>query len=145
MSRVLVVTYDTVGRRMAGGAIRTFELSRSLAREHQVMLACRRPADREGDGFEVVHLPDAAQLAGLVPFGVPDEPPVPAGPVLRGVRPGSAPDDLFLLWAGGLYEWLAPFPLTAAVPLPGAPDVKLLFMGTAHPAPAAETADTITR
>ena len=39
MSRVLVVSYDAIGPRMAGGGIRAYELSRELGREHEVVLA----------------------------------------------------------------------------------------------------------
>jgi glycosyltransferase involved in cell wall biosynthesis len=53
---VLVVTYDRVGARMAGPAIRAYELSRVLAREHDVVLACRQPPERDGDGFAVRHM-----------------------------------------------------------------------------------------
>src|SRR4051812_13218862 len=58
MTRVLVVTYDQVGPQMAGPAIRAFELSRVLAAEHEVVLACRHEPDREGAGFEVKSFAD---------------------------------------------------------------------------------------
>ena len=51
-TRVLVVTYDKIGPRMAGPAIRSYELARALAREHDVLLACRHEPERDGDGFE---------------------------------------------------------------------------------------------
>ena len=52
-TKVLVVTYDQVGPRMAGPAIRAYEMSRVLARLHDVVLACRHRPERDGDGFEV--------------------------------------------------------------------------------------------
>jgi glycosyltransferase involved in cell wall biosynthesis len=53
---VLVVTYDRVGPRMAGPAIRAYELCRVLAREHDVVLACRHPPERPGEGFALRHM-----------------------------------------------------------------------------------------
>jgi len=52
-SRVLVVSQDSVGERMAGPAIRAYELSRALAAEHEVVLGTRHAPTRAGDGFEV--------------------------------------------------------------------------------------------
>ena len=52
-TKVLVVTYDQVGPRMAGPAIRAYEMSRVLGREHDVVLACRLKPERDGDGFAV--------------------------------------------------------------------------------------------
>ena len=43
MSRVLVVTNDTVGERMAGPAIRAWEFARALSRNHAVTLAAPAP------------------------------------------------------------------------------------------------------
>jgi glycosyltransferase involved in cell wall biosynthesis len=53
-SRVLVVSQDVVGERMAGPAIRAFELARALAREFDVTLAAPAPITRAGDGFDIV-------------------------------------------------------------------------------------------
>jgi hypothetical protein len=39
MTRVLIVSTDVVGARMAGPGIRAFELARALARAHSVTLA----------------------------------------------------------------------------------------------------------
>src|SRR5262249_32805522 len=52
-TRVLVVTYDQVGPRMAGPAIRAFELSRVLSGEHEVVPACRPEPLPDREGFEV--------------------------------------------------------------------------------------------
>lgn len=38
---------------MAGPAIRAYEMSRVLGRDHDVVLACRLRPERDGDGFEV--------------------------------------------------------------------------------------------
>jgi glycosyltransferase involved in cell wall biosynthesis len=245
-TRVLVVTYDQVGPRMAGPAIRAYELARVLAREHDVVLACRHEPGREGDGFRVVGYhkgtdeldklvewcdvvlafgfllvecpsivetgkiviadvydpftlevlvqrrddpfevqerehwgalaamnhqlrhadlclvasdrqrdlvfgmlaalnrinpstyqddPAFDRLISVVPFGLPEHEPVPGSRVLRGIRPGFAMDDLILLWAGGIYEWFDPLTLIDAVADLDADDVKLFFMGVAHPNP----------
>lgn len=63
-SRVLVVSQDSVGERMAGPGIRAFELSRALAAEHDVVLATRHAPGRDGDGFPVVSY--EGQLTELV-------------------------------------------------------------------------------
>lgn len=52
-AKVLVVTYDQVGPRMAGPAIRAYEMCRVLGRDHDVVLACRLKPERDGDGFDV--------------------------------------------------------------------------------------------
>ena len=245
-TRVLVVTYDKIGPRMAGPAIRSYELARALAREHDVLLACRHEPERDGDGFEVrgylkdeavlrkmvewcdvviafgfllLECPDIVELGKVViadvydpftlevlvqrrddplaiqlrehrgalaamneqlqladyflvasdrqrdlvfgmlaalnrlnphtyqddpaferlitvvPFGLPSEPPAATAPVLRGVHPGFGPDDLVLLWAGGIYEWFDPLSLIEGIAALDAPDVKVLFMGMDHPNP----------
>lgn len=82
-----------------------------------------------------------ATLAGLlaiVPFGTPAEPPVRRRRPIKGVVPGIGADDRVLLWGGGIYNWLDPFTLLAAMLHVRAarPDVKLLFLGTRYPDPA---------
>src|SRR5437879_12651465 len=79
--------------------------------------------------------PASERLITVVPFGLPSEPPVAGAPVLRGVHPGFGPDDLVLLWAGGVYEWFDPLSLIEGVAMLDAPDVKVLFMGMDHPNP----------
>jgi len=49
--RVLVVTLDTVAERMAGPAIRAWEISRALSEEHDVRLVTFGRCTREGEGF----------------------------------------------------------------------------------------------
>ncbi|MFN2224662.1 MAG: glycosyltransferase family 4 protein [Anaerolineae bacterium] len=74
-------------------------------------------------------------LVDVVPFGCPSEPPLPTGPVLKGVHPGIGPHDRVVLWGGGIWEWLDPLTLLRAVARVVArrPEVKLLFPGTRHP------------
>ncbi|WP_432456768.1 glycosyltransferase [Cellulomonas iranensis] len=49
--RVLVVTLDTIADRMAGPAIRAWEISRALSVEHDVRLVTFGRCTRDGDGF----------------------------------------------------------------------------------------------
>ncbi|HEX2384851.1 MAG TPA: glycosyltransferase [Acidimicrobiales bacterium] len=51
--RVAVATADALGERMAGPAIRSWQMARALAREHDVELLSTVAADRAGDGFRV--------------------------------------------------------------------------------------------
>ena len=50
------------------------------------------------------HDPSMKRLVGLVPFGLPDKPPVSERRVLRGVVPGIGEDDFILLWGGGVWN-----------------------------------------
>ena len=49
--RVLVVTLDTLSERMAGPAIRAWEISRALCAEHEVILLTFGRCARAGEGF----------------------------------------------------------------------------------------------
>ncbi|NCC35113.1 MAG: glycosyl transferase family 1, partial [Chloroflexia bacterium] len=60
--------------------------------------------------------PDLRRLIDVVPFGLPAGAPVRQGPGLRGLVPGIGPDDLLLLWSGGLWDWMDPQTLVAAMP-----------------------------
>jgi GT2 family glycosyltransferase/glycosyltransferase involved in cell wall biosynthesis len=53
--RVLVVTGEPLSARMAGPAIRAWEIARALAPEHDVRLLSTAGAQVDGDGFEVLH------------------------------------------------------------------------------------------
>lgn len=79
--------------------------------------------------------PTGAELVAIVPFGLPDEPPVvPTADPLRGPGGPAGPDDLVLLWAGGVYDWLDPLTLVEA--LPRVDDhVVAVFPGLTHPTP----------
>lgn len=77
-------------------------------------------------------------LIDVAPFGLPGGPPIrTADRVLRGVVPGIEEDDFVLIWGGGIYNWFDPLTLIRAVDIVAAdhPDVKLFFMGSAHPNP----------
>ncbi len=80
---------------------------------------------------------DGARLRNLidvVPFGLPAEPPPPAGPVLKGVVDGIAPDDQVILWGGGLWDWLDPLTPIRAMQEVGrlCPRARLVFFETAR-------------
>jgi glycosyltransferase involved in cell wall biosynthesis len=78
------------------------------------------------------------QLIDVVPFGLPSQPPVAAGPTLKGVHPGIGATDKLVLWAGGLWPWLDPLTLIRAASqvVRMRPDVKLFFMARGHFDPA---------
>ncbi|MPV37595.1 glycosyltransferase family 4 protein [Georgenia subflava] len=56
MARILVVTLDTLAERMAGPAIRAWEIASALAVEHQVRLVTFGSCDRPGQGFTTRHI-----------------------------------------------------------------------------------------
>lgn len=82
--------------------------------------------------------PTLASLLVVVPFGIEDEAPTRDGPGLRGEVEGLDDASRILLWGGGIYDWLDPLPLIDAVAelAPEIPELRLVFMGTAHPNPA---------
>lgn len=81
--------------------------------------------------------PTLRRLVGVVPFGVPDRPPLRGARPLRGVFPGIGQQDTVLLWGGGLYNWLDPLTLIRAVDRlrHRRPRLRLVFLGTRHPNP----------
>ena len=88
-----------------------------------------------------------ASLVGVVPFGLPAEPPRPSGrPVLRGVVDGIGADDHVVLWAGGVYNWFDPLTLVRAFDRlrHRLPTARLYFLGLQHPNPAVPRMRTAT-
>jgi glycosyltransferase involved in cell wall biosynthesis len=81
--------------------------------------------------------PTLRSMIDVVPFGISSEPPRPRGAGARGVIPGIGKDDLLLLWGGGIYNWFDPLTLIRAVATSVAhhPNIRLLFLATAHPNP----------
>jgi glycosyltransferase involved in cell wall biosynthesis len=80
--------------------------------------------------------PTFRRFVDVVPFGLPDRPPEPAGAVLREMWPQIGADEPVLLWAGGIWHWLdALTPIRALERLRdrGLP-AHLAFMGTGRPA-----------
>lgn len=56
MPRILVVTLDTLAERMAGPAIRAWEIASALAVEHPVRLVTFGSCERQGEGFTTAHV-----------------------------------------------------------------------------------------
>ncbi|HTT87694.1 MAG TPA: glycosyltransferase [Acidimicrobiales bacterium] len=85
--------------------------------------------------------PTLRRLIDVVPFGLPDAPPVHTRPALRGVVEGIGPDDDVVLWGGGVYDWFDPQTLIRAVATLRSrrPRVRLFFMGMRHPKPDVAT------
>jgi glycosyltransferase involved in cell wall biosynthesis len=81
--------------------------------------------------------PHFENLLGVVPFGFPDSPPVHSRGALRGVVPGIGADDKVIIWSGGIYDWFDPHTLIRAVAALSKTrsNIRLFFMGTAHPHP----------
>jgi hypothetical protein len=82
--------------------------------------------------------PDLSALLAVVPFGTsaPDRTAVPdRGAVVGAAVPGLVPDDVLLVWGGGIYPWFDTDVLLDAMDRLAVthPRVKLLFMGTRHP------------
>jgi glycosyltransferase involved in cell wall biosynthesis len=78
------------------------------------------------------------KLVTIVPFGLPDEPPMHTRKLLKDVVPGISGSDEVLLWGGGIYNWFDPLTLIRAVDQlrRRRPSVRLFFMGLRHPNPA---------
>lgn len=80
--------------------------------------------------------PTLASMLAVVPFGLPAEPPEAPDPgPLRGPDGVAGPDDVVLLWAGGIYDWLDPLTLIDAVARLDDRH-KAVFLGVTHPTPA---------
>lgn len=83
--------------------------------------------------------PSLRNLIDVVPYGLPEREPVQGGerPYIKGIWPGIAPDDVLLLWGGGLWPWLDPMTAVRALAQlhPTHPHLKLIFPGTKHPNP----------
>lgn len=80
--------------------------------------------------------PTVRRLLDVVPFGLPAMSPTSGMPLLRAL-PGIGPDEVVLLWGGGLWDWLDPLtPIRAAASLQDAfPRLKLVFMAGRSPNP----------
>jgi GT2 family glycosyltransferase/glycosyltransferase involved in cell wall biosynthesis len=91
--------------------------------------------------------PTLRSLIDVASFGIPDEPPQRGGPALRGVVPGIGADDKLIIWGGGVYDWFDPLTLIEAVGrLAGDhPELRLYFMGTAHPSTDVPEMHMVTR
>jgi len=77
------------------------------------------------------------KLIGVVPFGIPSEPPQHTKQVLKGVHKTIRKADRVILWGGGIWDWFDPCTLIRAMAriVDQRDDVKLFFMGVKHPNP----------
>ncbi len=76
-------------------------------------------------------------LLDIVPFGIPESPPVRTRAAIKGVVPGIGPNDKVILWGGGIYNWFDPLTLLRAIDRlrHRHPDARLFFLGLTHPNP----------
>ena len=65
-SRVLIITEDTIGERMAGPAIRCWEMAGLLAREHEVTLVSTQPIGLSSDRFRTMRA-SSPMISALLP------------------------------------------------------------------------------
>src|ERR1700680_3855957 len=80
--------------------------------------------------------PSFRKLLSVVPFGIESQPPRHERPVVKGVMPGIAKDDILLVWAGGIWQWFDPLTIIRAMgQTKDRANIKLLFLGTRHPNP----------
>ena len=81
--------------------------------------------------------PTGRRTIGVVPFGLPDEPPREAGHPLRARLPRLGTDDFILLWSSKVLAWQDPATLLRAMSLlrRDEPKLKLVFLGTGTPSP----------
>lgn len=81
--------------------------------------------------------PNLHRLLAVVPFGVDAVAPARGDGAIKGVLPGVGPDDLVILWGGGVYNWFDPLTLVRAVAAvrDDVPQVRLVFLGMRHPNP----------
>lgn len=75
------------------------------------------------------------RLIDVVPFGLPEVRPEGDGQERKLPVGNLQPDDVVLLWGGGIYNWFDPLTLIQAVGRAAGQDprVKLIFMATDHP------------
>ena len=75
--------------------------------------------------------PTLRTLVDVVPYGCPDDPPQPASPVLRGVRPEIPQDAFLVVWSGGAWDWFDPVLAVDAFArvVERVPSARLLFLG----------------
>lgn len=107
------------------------EKQRDLWLGHLAMVKRINPATFDADE-------SLRSLIDVAPFGMPTIPPSKhTDRVLRGVVDGINDDDFLLVWGGGIYNWFDPLTLINAVAkvVKTRPNVKLWFMGSAHPNP----------
>lgn len=78
--------------------------------------------------------PEARRLIAIVPFGVPEVPPVRSGSPLRDAIDGTS-SDIVAFWNGGLWDWMDPALAVraAARAQKRVPGLKLVFLAGQRP------------
>jgi glycosyltransferase involved in cell wall biosynthesis len=91
--------------------------------------------------------PDLGRLLALAPFGIQATEPEHTRAAVKGVMPGVGVDDKLVIWAGGIYNWFDPETLIRSIAeLAGRrADVRLLFLGVAHPNPDVPEMEIVAR
>jgi hypothetical protein len=76
-------------------------------------------------------------LIAIAPFGMDAKSPEHTRPAIRGVVPGINQEDKVVIWGGGIYNWFDTLTLIRAIARVAEthPDVRLFFLGVAHPNP----------
>lgn len=84
--------------------------------------------------------PTFHDLLDVVPFGFPEREPRQRAGVFAAHGLTIGPDDVVLLWAGGLWDWLDPHIVIRAVAelAPRYPHLKLVFCAGARPNPGGD-------
>jgi glycosyltransferase involved in cell wall biosynthesis len=79
--------------------------------------------------------PDLRGLIDVVPYGISAAPPVRVGPGPRETVEGIGPDDVLLVWNGGLWDWFdtATFLRALAQVRDELPMLRAYFMGVRRP------------
>lgn len=74
--------------------------------------------------------PEASRLLSVVPFGVPEQPPVRTRSPLR-----TSPDAIIALWSGGMWDWMDPALAVRAARIAQrrVPRLKLALLAGARP------------
>lgn len=74
------------------------------------------------------------RLIGIVPMGIPNDPPQKLGNRLKGVIPGINLEDKVIYWGGGIWDWTDPMSLMEALQiiLKERDDVRVVFGALNH-------------
>lgn len=81
--------------------------------------------------------PTLRNLLDVVPFGLSPNPPKPTRRAIPIETPVIQPDDVVVLWAGGIWNWFDPLTAIRAVASlrDEFPGLRLYFLGLRHPNP----------
>jgi glycosyltransferase involved in cell wall biosynthesis len=81
--------------------------------------------------------PTLRRLVDVVPFGLPSKPPTADGPGIRRATGPIGPQDIVVLWGGGIWNWFDPLTAIEAIAAlrDEVPELRLYFMGLRHPNP----------